>query len=177
MDTTKIKIYDIADDNGLQIAETTTSPNGYPGHVDMAIVGFDTFAQAKELEQKLDGYQLQWLKRKDGQSLWYRTGNAAYEPLTIKESDFGDNFNFLTPDDLETFIESEVAPFVENCGNFDELEKLVSSRREVYDALLVCGDDEVVVTECGDYYDTIELHPIRWSHDTENIELALVPIR
>lgn len=164
---------DIASDNDLRFVETTTAMNGYPQNVKGAIIGFKDFEQAEALSKET-GLRLEIITKHAGWQLWYRNGNWVSGPLEITEDDFGDNFRFITSDDEKEFYANEVKPFLNDFDNLEDLMKFLEDKQKIAEELGSIGDDYVVVTECGMYYDTINTRPMDFEYDSKYWVIALV---
>lgn len=81
---TNINFHQIAQDNNLSYVETTSEGGGYPRNIQPAIIDFDSFEQAEDFANQ-HGLALEFVEKKDGWRLWYRTGNTAYEAIMDDE--------------------------------------------------------------------------------------------
>lgn len=164
---------DIADENGLEVVDTTSERSGYPRNLKKVLVGFDSFEQAEQISKE-NGLALIWIDRRDGWQLWHR-GETAYEPMSIEEMDFGEDYSF--EDDSERFMEmarERISEMCEEGASFDDIRSYMDKVEKVNDAIEDLEDDQTVVTYCGEYYDTIKLHPIYFSYDTKTTQLAAI---
>lgn len=164
---------DIAELNGLEVIETTSERNGYPCAVKPAVIGFRDWDQAVELCASNPGTILITVDRRDGWNLWHR-GDQRHEPLFIRESDYSDDYNFISgdPDDYVEFAKSLIGA----CDTLDDMQHVLDNAREIVDALNLIGDDEVVLTYMGDYEGIINTRPMEWSYDTQHWAVALIGI-
>lgn len=166
-----LDLREIASEYDLEFVETTDQMNGYPSNIKGAIIGFDNFELAEELANKYS-LDIEVLTRHDGQQLWHRTGNWANGPLEITENDFGDDFSFLSDD--ENFYDNEVKPFLDDFDNLDDLMAFVKGKAKIAEELATVGDDYVVVTCQGKYYDTINTRPMMFENDGKYWTIALI---
>lgn len=164
---------DIAELNGLQVIETTSERNGYPCAVKPAVIGFCDWDQAVGLCESNPGTILITVDRRDGWNLWHR-GDQRHEPLVIRESDYSDDYNFVSgdPDDYIEFAKSLIG----DCDTLDDMQHVLDNAREIVDALNLIGDDEVVLTCLGDYEGIINTRPMEWSYDTQHWAVALIAL-
>ena len=171
----KRDLAEIASENGLQLIETTASRTGYPKCLRKAIIGFDTFEQAEELAKE-NGLSIEVFQQHDGWDLWYRTGCTAYEPFRRSAEDFGDDYSEFSKDDLEDFYENEVQPMVSDFESFDALRSFLDQKEKIQDAIEDAEDDEIVITCCGEYYDTIKERTMVYSYDSHSYAIGLIDI-
>lgn len=173
LDYTEETMDDIAEEEGLELVETTSERNGYPSHLEYALVGFKNFDDAKRIAAE-HYLRLVWIDKRDGWQLWHR-GDTAYEPMTISSSDYGDDYNFENSkdsvmEDAYTVLEDMVG----KTASFDDMRKYMDEVEKITEAIENLEDGQVVVTYCGSYYDTIDVHPISFYHDTKHTQLAAV---
>lgn len=173
-------IREIADNHGLESIQTTNQANGYPEQLKWAIIGFDSFDEAVEISDEHPNLELQIITKKDGWPLWYRTGSTAYEPLKNDSLDFGDNFSeFEKGISEKDFIDQEITSRIDD-GEFSEnitdLMSFISEKQELFDEIEDLNDGEIVITQFGEYYDTIQKESVMFSHDTRTTAIALIEV-
>ncbi len=165
---------EIAEIEGLEYFETTSEASGYPHYIKGALKGFDTFEQAEEIAQKYD-LDIQEFHKRDGQQLWSRAGwaNRAFQN---SDSDYGDNYSSFNGGEIseEEFFESEVKPCLENFDNFEDLNGFLKQKEELFDNICCADIDELVITYCGDYYETIKKESMYFYHDTKHYVIGLI---
>lgn len=166
------KMNELASENNLQFVETTSGRNGYPENLKPALVGFDTFEDAEKFAQE-HGLDTWLFHKRDGWQLWNRV-SSVYEPMSINYEDYGDNYNLYTAVELENYFENEVKPCLENFDNIEGLREFLDKQETIMDELENLNEDEAVVTYCGAYYETIQLHPMEWGHDTHNYIIGVM---
>ena len=171
----KKDLVEIAIENGLQLVETTAKSTGYPERLQEAIIGFDTFEQAEELAKE-NGLSIESFHQNEGCDLWYRTGSTAYEPFRRSAEDFGDDYSEFSKEDLEDFYENEVQPMVSDFENFDDLRSFLDQKEKIKDELEDAEDDEIVITRCGEYYDTIKERTMSYNYDSHSYAIGLIDI-
>lgn len=163
---------ELADNNGLQFIETTSGNNGYPQDLKPALIGFNDYEEAEEFAQE-HGLQTYIFHKRDGWQLWQRS-KPAYEPMTITSDDYGDDYNMFTHDELDDYFGNEVKPRLDDFDNMEELKKFLNNQEEIMDELDRCNENEAVITYCGDYYDTVKVKSIEWSHDTHHYVIGVM---
>ena len=169
----KKDLAEIASENGLQLIETTSSITGYPERLKKAIIGFDTFEQAEELSKE-NGLSIEIFNQHDGWDLWYRTERTAYEPILRSAEEFGDDYSEFSKDDLEDFYENEVQPMVSDFESFDEVRCFLDQKEKIAKEIEKAGDDEIVITCGGEYYDTIKERTMTYHYDAHSYAIGLI---
>jgi len=170
---TQFDFIDLAAQGGLELIETTSERNGYPRCLKKAIIGFDSMEEAREYAEQ-HNLSIEIFHKRDGWSLWYRTGNRAYDPFTRTAEDYGDDYLLFTADDANNYYENEVQEIISDFDNFDDVENFLKERREVYDAICALGEDEAVVTYQGSLYEEIKLHSMSYYFDTHHYAIGLI---
>lgn len=166
---------EIASENGLQLIETTVNMTGYPEGLQKAIIGFDTFEQAEELAKE-NGLSIEIFQQHDGWDLWYRVGGPVGEPFRRSAEDFGDDYSEFSKKDLDGFYENEVKPMVSDFEDFDSLRSFLNMEEKIKDEIEEAEDDEIVITCCGEYYDTIKERPMAYHLDAHSYAIGLIDI-
>ena len=169
---TQFDFIDLAAQGGLELIETTSERNGYPRCLKKAIIGFDSMEEAREYAEQ-HNLSIEIFHKRDGWSLWYRTGNRAYDPFIRTAEDYGDDYLLFTDDDANNYYENEVQEIISDFDNFDDVENFLKERREVYDAICALGEDEAVVTYRGSLYEKIKLHSMSYYFDTHHYAIGL----
>lgn len=170
-----MNIAELADILELDYIETTSQRNGYPSNLKFALTGFDTFEQAQEVADEY-GLSIEVFSKRDGWSLWYRTGNAAYEPFCNDEGDYGDNYSSICKMDEQSFLEQEVDEVLRYI-EFEDVNSLVefaNNKKEIWDEVDAMDDDEIVITHFGKYYETIGKRSMNFYHDTQHLIIGLI---
>ncbi len=170
---TKFDFIDLASKKGLDLIDTTSETNGYPRFLEKAIIGFDTMEEAEECAQKY-GLSVEIFHKRDGWNLWYRTGNKAYEPFTRKAEEFGADYELFTAGGEEYYYEDEVRPFIDDFFNFEDVEKFLKERRQVYEEILLLKDNQAVLTYQGLFCDVIKLRTMSYNCDTHNYAIGVI---
>lgn len=169
----KLDLYEIAEAHGLQVIETTSQANGYPSNLRYALIGFESFDDARALAETY-GLKITSFHKRDGWQLWHRRGDNVYEPMYIVAGDYGDDYLQHIHSDADTFFEDECKPFLEDINSFEELETFISERKDLYEHILECDESEMVISYNGRYYETIKQSLMQWSHDTHTYAIGLI---
>lgn len=164
---------EIAEENNLTFIETTDKPNGYPSNIKGAMIGFKSFAQANELAQKY-GLTMTTFEKKDGWQLWYRVMDVVFEPFTVSSEDYGDNYNELEKIDELEFLKNEFFSRVNDCTSFEEIEKLLNQKRRIFDEVEDMDDGQIVITDEGSYFETVDKKTMYTEFDTKHRAIGLV---
>ena len=165
----------IAKINNLEVIDTTSERNGYPSNLKKGIIGFENFKDAKALAEEYN-LEITTFDKKDGWSLWFRTGATTYEPFLNSCEDYGDNYSEIKKTDEESFILDEVKYFFEdenNLESFEIIEAFLKAKKVIWDEVQKMEDDEIVITHEGNYYETIKKTSMYWSHDTKHHVIGL----
>ena len=163
----------LAAQGGFELIETTSERSGYPLDLKKAIIGFESMEQAREYAEQHD-LSIEIFHKRDGWNVWYRTGNRAYDPFTRTAEDYGDDYNLFTADDAADYYENEVKEIISDFDNFEDVEKFLKERREVYDAICALDDNEAVVTYQGSLYEKIKRHSMGYYFDTHSYAIGLI---
>lgn len=159
------QILDIADEQGLSIIETTSEGNGYPKELRKAIIGFDSFEDAKTFAKKYNLSVMMFFQR-NGWQLWHRR-DIAYEPIKVSASDYGDDYRELTVADMDSYFEDEVKTCLDNFEDFDSIEIFLDEQKEIYNELKYLNESEKIITYQGRYYETVSIESMDWSYDSK----------
>ena len=168
-----IELRDIAEENGLEFVDTTSDRNGYPQDLKEAIIGFDSFWQAEELAKE-NGLSIEIFNKRDGCDLWYRTGCQAHEPFERSADEYGDDYSAFSKKDLEDFYMNEVQPIVDVFGDFDTLRSYLGRMERIKDEIEEAEEGEIVITYCGEYFDTIVEHPMAYHCESNSYAIGLI---
>ena len=163
----------IAEANGLELISTTSAINGYPQHLQQAVIGFDTFEDAEMLAEE-NGLSIEIFTKRDGWGLWYRTGNHAWESFERSAEEFGDDYRQYSKDDLESFYVCEVQPNVDGFDDFASMREYLDKMEEIRDKIVDADDDELVLATCYGYYDTIKKNTMSYCYDTRHFAIGLI---
>lgn len=163
----------IAEENGLEVITTTSARNGYPQRLQRAIIGFDTFEDAEKLAQE-KGLSIEIFTKRDGWSLWYRTGTHAMAPFERSVEEYGDDYRQYSKEDLEDFYMNEVQPSVCAFDDFESLRCFLDTMEEIRDRIEDAADDEIIIASYGGYCDTVKKTQMAYVFDTHHFAIGLI---
>lgn len=172
-DLNELDIEDIAYYENLEIIETTSERNGYPCNIRKALIGFENFDEAESLSKKY-GLNIELFTKRDGWQLWYRTNNKAYSPIEISAEDYGDNYHQYSSNDINTFYRDVVKDRLDEFDNFEDLQSFIDDNRRIYEEIGSIDDNELVITCCGKYYETVNQYSMYHSFDSKKIAIGLI---
>jgi len=163
----------IAYENGLEYIETTTGTNGYPQNICGAIIGFGTFEEAEKLA-RTHGLTIRTFFKRNGWDLYQRNNNTTYRALHITASDYGDDYSQFETSDRRHFFENEVKPFLDDMESLDDLRKFINQKEKIFEKLEDIDDGQIVITYCGNYYETIDRELMEWSDDSKTWVIGIM---
>lgn len=163
----------IAYENGLEYIETTTGQNGYPLCIRGAVIGFETFEEAEKIAKE-HGLRITTFFKRAGWQLYQRNGDTTYEPLKITSRDYGDDYSQYTSDDVEDFFEEQVAPFLGEFDNFEDLQSFIDGRKKIYEELQSIDETQLVIEYMGHHYETIDKKLMEWSNDGKTWVIGVI---
>ena len=173
----KIDLREIAENNGLTYAESTSGSNGYPKNIKGIVIGFDNFKDAEKLADK-HGLTIEFFTKKDGWDLWERTNNQAHEPMKNSSDDYGDNYHQFEKMSEEEYILQEITPYIkdnlEDTPTFEKMSELLELHKEIYSGIEEMEDDEILITQFEGGYEIIKKESMYFAHDTEHITIGLI---
>ena len=173
----KADLREIAENNGLTYAESTSGTNGYPANIKVIIIGFEYFQDAEKLAEKY-GISIEFFKKKDGWDLWERTNNQAHEPMKNSSDDYGDNYHQFEKMSEEEYILQEITPYIkdnlEDTPTFEKMSELLELHKEIYSGIEEMEDDEILITQFEGGYEIIKKESMYFAHDTEHITIGLI---
>jgi hypothetical protein len=162
---------EIADLESLDYVETTSGTNGYPENIKDVIVGFDNWEQLEKVAEKYNLNAIN-LHKQDGWQLYERQGRAT-EPYKNSSDDYGDDYaQYDDADAYQKQTMEDALPYAE-LSTFEDIEKWLKEKKEVYEELLTCGENEIVITNQGRFYEKINETSMEFSHDTHNYIIGL----
>lgn len=163
----------IAEENSLELIETTTGRNGYPQNLRYAIIGFETFEEAKELAEK-HGLRITTFYKRDGWQLYQRDNNTTWQPLRITSYDYGDGYHHFTNGiSQEDFVEEFLLPNI-SATTFDDIKKIIQVYEELFNKISEAEDDEIVIACFFEYVETIKKELMSWSHDSKTWVIGVI---
>ena len=167
----KVELEVIIEEKGLEFIDTTEQRNGYPSNLKRAVVGFKNYGEAKELADVFD-LNIESFHRRDGWGLWHREGSQS-TPFEISSVDYGDDYSLIPKMDEDEFIENQVQPILEQGEDFESIEAIIKTKKEVWDEVAILNDNEAVITFQGNYHTTIQIKTMDFSEDTHNYVIGV----
>lgn len=142
------KCYDLAEQFGLDIASVTSSPNGYPQNVQLALVGFDNFEQAEEVASA-NGLTIVRLYKRFGWKLWARQGKAR-GPIEFFAEVYGDDYiSFDSSWNEHDFI-NNIRGAIDGIKELGDIFDIIDFFKELKEVLDDISEDEQVVARMYD---------------------------
>lgn len=171
MKNEQLSLAEIADIEDLEYVETTSGRNGYPENIQGAIVGFENWEQLEKIAVKYNLEAIN-LHKRDGWQLYNRHGIAT-EPYKNSSDDYGNDYHaYNNTNSYQEQMMEEVLPYAE-FSTFEELEEWLKEKKEVYEELLTCGENEIVITYQERFYEKIEVYSMSFYHDTHHYIIGL----
>lgn len=152
--------------------ETTSERNGYPSHLRDAVIGFESFEQAKEFAEEF-GFDLTYFEKRDGWQLWYRAGGVAFDPMLVSCNDYGDDYTEFQPGmGEEDFFESEIVEVISNFSDFESFDNFLEEKKELWEEIQKAEEGQIVIAHCGKYFETVNSPTMYFSHDTKHVAIG-----
>lgn len=166
-------LHEIAEENNLEIVDVTTGSNGYPSNTYYAIdaTGFESFDKVAEFADD-NNLDISLLHRKDGWH-FYESKGRTWKPIQVSSEDYGDNYTEFSKMDEEDFINEEVKPLIEDATEFEQIQAILETKREIWEQIDLMDENEIVITHEGRYYETVSKVCLSFSEDTHNWIIAL----
>lgn len=171
---TKNEILEIAREQGLSTVEITYGMNGYPQQLgDYGVIGFENFDAAQQFAEQYGG-EVAHFRSRDGWHFWNTTGRA-FEPYTVYDMlrDMGDNYS-IAPDGYDGYAEELAEVAKRFNGDFEELKARIKNIEEIILAVDNKDDEEAVITNCGNYYDTVKMETMQYNYDTHRYAIGVL---
>lgn len=92
----------------------------------------------------------------------------------FKTGYYFDKLFSLERGDMETFYEDEVQPMASEFESFDDLRCFLDRSEEIYNKIKDAGEDELIVSYQGSYYDTIKKTEMEYKYDTHHYAIGLI---
>lgn len=166
-------IYTIAEIENLEVIETTSEMNGYPKYLEKALIGFKNFGHAEEVAHDY-GLSIEVFEKRDGWQFYYRTGSTAFKEIEVPADNYGDDYESFKSSDLKDFYENEVKPMIAEFESFEQVEDFLEKKKDVYNAIKRLGHNEIVITRCGEYYNTVKEKTMSFSEDSKTTVIGLI---
>ena len=173
---TREKCYDLAEQLGLDIVSVTSSANGYPQNVQLALIGFDNFDQAEDVANAND-LTIVSLYKRDGWNLWAEQG-AACGPIKLGAEDYGDDYMSFDSSWDEEDLTDDLRRAIDGIEDLDDIFTIVDFYKKFKEELDDTSDDEQVIARMYDA-DTIEIikkEVMSWHDDANSSTTAIALI-
>lgn len=173
---TREKCYDLAEQLGLDIVSVTSSANGYPQNVQLALIGFDNFDQAEDVANAND-LTIVSLYKRDGWNLWAEQG-AACGPIKLGAEDYGDDYMSFDSSCDEEDLTDDLRRAIDGIEELDDIFTIVDFYKKFKEELDDTSYDEQVIARMYDA-DTIEIikkEVMSWHDDANSSTTAIALI-
>ena len=173
---TREKCYDLAEQLGLDIVSVTSSANGYPQNVQLALIGFDNFDQAEDVANANDLTIVRLYKR-DGWNLWSEQGTACGQ-IKLGAEDYGDDYMSFDSSWDEEDLTDDLRRAIDGIEELDDIFTIVDFYKKFKEELDDTSDDEQVIARMYDA-DTIEIikkEVMSWHDDANSSTTAIALI-
>lgn len=173
---TREKCYDLAEQLGLDIVSVTSSANGYPQNVQLALIGFDNFDQAEDVANAND-LTIVSLYKRDGWNLWADQG-AACGPIELGAEDYGDDYISFNSSWDEDDLADDLRGVIDGIEELDDIFTIVDFYKKIKEQLDDISEDEQVIARMYDA-DTIEIikkETMSWHDDANSSTTAIALI-
>ena len=173
---TREKCYDLAEQLGLDIVSVTSSANGYPQNVQLALIGFDNFDQAEDVANAND-LTIVSLYKRDGWKLWSEQG-AAWGPIKLCAEDYGDDYMSFDSSWDEDDITDDLRRSIDGSEERDGIFTIVDCYKKFKGEFDKISEDEQVIARMYDA-DSIEVmkkEVMSWHDDANSSTTAIALI-
>lgn len=165
-----IYLYDVDE------VETTEGYNGYPSKLKKAYIGWENFEDAKKCADDL-GMQVQVFTRKDGHTLWYRTGHYADAPFVRNHENMNQGVNTWYPRTEEEYFQYCKERLSD--GEFASLEEIADTASEmqrIYDRIcdLAYDGDRVLIELEYNNYDVVHETCMDYEYDSTYYTIGII---
>lgn len=172
---TREKCYDLAEQLGLDIVSVTSSANGYPQNVQLALIGFDNFDQAEDVANANDLSIISLYKR-DGWNLWAEQG-AACGPIKLGAEDYGDDYMSFDSSWDEDDLADDLRRVIDGIEDLDGIFTIVNFYKKFKEELDDISEDEQVIARMYDAesIEVIKKEVMSW-HDYANSSTTAIAL-
>lgn len=174
----KKTIREIAEERGYEVVQTTEYANGYPSGIELAIIGFETEEEARQVASEED-LMLIWIDRQDGWRLWHR-GEGFIKAAELDHEDIGASFFAYRDTDVFDALESYIHDSsIDTETSIDNLEYRIKNCREALDEIDRMHDGWAVpyYPNGNGFGDAVQVYGIMgWSYDTKHYQVAAIKI-
>ena len=169
------KCYDLAEQFGLNIASVTSSANGYPQNIQLALVGFDNFEQAEEVASA-NGLTIVSLYKRDGWNIWTEQGEAR-GPIELCAEDYGNDYVSFNSSWDEGDIVDNIRGVIDGVKKIDEIFAIIDFFKKLKEELNYISEDEQVIARMYDIrsIEVIKKDVMRY-HDYDNSSTTTIAV-
>ena len=163
----KTRTLDLAYEWELNIVEVTQGKNGYPEGLYKAICDFDTYNDAYNFAEEVNG-EVVLLSKRDGHLLWTNNGKQ-YESLKREDyiGDEYDAYNSYQYDSFESWAKGEIENMLgEGCDLID-IKRASEALQEAYEAIVEMSDYNILIINRGNYGFDIAHQDVTEIHDDD----------
>lgn len=154
--------------------ETTSEMSGYPRNLKFAYIDFEDMKEAEDFAKEYGG-EVEYLHRRFGQKLWYRTGHLAYEPYRMDETMVVGGCYVWDCHEENRFF--DVARSFIMDGMFedpDDLCELASDIKEIYEMITTLGEDQRLIQTENWEYEIVDKQTMKYSYDSTEYAIGVV---
>lgn len=169
------KIYDLAEQLGLDIVSVTSAVNGYPQNVQLALVGFDNFEQAEEVANA-NSLTIISLYKRDGWDLWTELSTAR-GPINLSAESYGDDYISFDSSWDEGDITDNIRGAIDGIKKIDDIFAIIDFYKKLKEELDDISEDEQVIARMYDAtsIEVIKKEVMRY-HDYANSSTTTIAV-
>ena len=168
-------IENFAEENNLQIKETTTGRNGYPENIRKMITGFDNWEQLQSLLNLLpesDWNEIKSFKIRDGWHFHQEEGYL-FEPYTHNDylNKAGDNYNEVNIDAEFEFLGEQLSENYDNLNLIKDISNRLTSLIFLLENEDFSEDNKAII-----YHEDYEVMPhefMSYNHDVWTYRIGI----
>lgn len=164
----KTRTEERAYENGLELVEITQGMNGYPSNLYKAVSGFESFEEAEDFANDVNG-EVVLLSRRDGHQLWVNKGRQ-YKPL--KSEDYRNEDETKVFGSIASYDEWALEELAYQLNEVNgvtlfQIQDMVNTMRKTYDAILDMGEDKIAIVSWENYTCDIVSEFVTRIHDDD----------
>ena len=147
-----------------EVVETTKGRNGYPYMLGKAVIGFDTFDDAKDFASRNGGVIVE-LSKRDGWQFWSVTYEIA-GPFVIDENDYGCDYECIDNKSEWWKDEKDFLKELLDCDvDIDDVDCQMNRIHEIEEVFDNLEDGEQIVLHNRYLYEVGKKETMRFRHD------------
>ena len=148
---------------------------GYPKNVELAITGFSSFEEAKNLADKYDK-TVTLLTRHDGWNIWYNSSKELLEAPHLEAADIG-YCQEITNADYEGDLIDSLRCTIDGLDSLDAIACAAGFYANIYDMAQKLDENETIYFnrdggELTDYI-CLDKYPTAWTYDSRHYTVAV----